>query len=53
MYDTLIPGNARVALPLFGEVVCHTGRHVSVHMATDDQRVSERFHAIVLVPQGA
>ena len=53
MYDTLTPGNARVALSLFGYVVCHTGRHVSVHIATDDQCVFERFDARMLAPQGA
>jgi hypothetical protein len=40
--DTLIPGNSRIALPLFGGVLCHTGREVSDHVATDDQHPMAR-----------
>ena len=40
--DTLTPGNSRVALPLFRGVLCHTGREVSVHVATDDQHPMAR-----------
>lgn len=40
--DTLTPGNSRVALPLCGGVLCHTGREVSDHVATDDQHAMVR-----------
>ena len=39
---TLTPGNSRVALPLCGGVLCHTGREVSDHVATDDHHPMAR-----------
>ena len=34
--------SSRVAFPLFGGVLCHTGREVSDHVATDDQHPMAR-----------